>query len=371
MTSRSKIAGISDGRSESGRDIWTDGLDRHQTEANLVLLCELHDALLESPELAFNVMDLRDDVSERLSSHWRKTFVVASERHQIVSFRGPPGGDYPEFCKVSTKGIYGSRALPDKKVPGAVNHEHALLLFCLARHEAHAWSLNSFAAGLSIGGIMLVGFDIGPHVASRHQSHIVTELGELAGPEMRSAAGLEADEARRNIGEEAQDLAASEFPSENHLAIDVDAVNLEPGFRRIESDRSNRHSATPCSFGDFPSGCGDRPSRYVRDDKPFGGAGPPAAIFHYSRDRRGEHPQAHLAGYSGILQADAYDGFNPLYLAERKPAPIREAACWAHARGKFYVLADIEENARRKAAGKKEIPLSPIAVEVVSNDSRN
>ena len=46
---------------------------------------------------------------------------------------------------------------------------------------------------------------------------------------------------------------------------------------------------------------------YVRDDKPFGGAGPPAAIFHYSRDRRGEHPQAHLAGYAGILQADAYD----------------------------------------------------------------
>src|SRR5450755_481031 len=102
---------------------------------------------------------------------------------------------------------------------------------------------------------------------------------------------------------------------------------------------------------------------YVRDDRPFGGAGPPAAIFYYSRDRRGEHPQRHLTGYSGILQADAYDGFNPLYLAERKPAPIREAACWSHARRKFYVLADVEENARRKAAGKQEIP--PIAVEVV------
>jgi transposase len=88
---------------------------------------------------------------------------------------------------------------------------------------------------------------------------------------------------------------------------------------------------------------------YVRDDKPFGGAGPPAAIFHYSRDRRGEHPQAHLIGYAGVLQADAYDGYNRLYLADRKPGPIREAACWAHARHKFFVLADIEENARRKA----------------------
>jgi transposase len=104
---------------------------------------------------------------------------------------------------------------------------------------------------------------------------------------------------------------------------------------------------------------------YVRDDKPFGGAGPPAAMFYYSRDRRGEHPQAHLAGYAGILQADAYDGYNRLYLADRKPGPIQEAACWVHARRPFFAMADLEENARRKTAGKKEIPLSPIAIEVV------
>jgi len=104
---------------------------------------------------------------------------------------------------------------------------------------------------------------------------------------------------------------------------------------------------------------------YVRDDRPFGGTGPPAAIFYYSRDRRGEHPQAHLAGYAGILQADAYDGYNKLYLAGRSPGPILEAACWVHARRPFFAMADIEENARRKAAGKKEIALSPIAIEIV------
>ena len=97
---------------------------------------------------------------------------------------------------------------------------------------------------------------------------------------------------------------------------------------------------------------------YVRDDKPFGGAGPPAAMFYYSRDRRGEHPQTHLARYAGILQADAYDGYNQLYLAGRHPGPIWEAACWVHARRPFFAMADIEENARHKAAGKKEIPLS-------------
>jgi transposase len=104
---------------------------------------------------------------------------------------------------------------------------------------------------------------------------------------------------------------------------------------------------------------------YVRDDRPFGGTGPPAAMFYYSRDRRGEHPQGHLAGYAGILQADAYDGYNKLYLAGRSPGPILEAACWVHARRPFFAMADIEENARRKASGKKEIALSPIAIEIV------
>jgi transposase len=104
---------------------------------------------------------------------------------------------------------------------------------------------------------------------------------------------------------------------------------------------------------------------YVRDDKPFGGTSPPAAVFYYSRDRRGLHPQSHLAGYAGLFQADAFDGYRALYLPERSPGPIVEAGCWAHARRPFFAMADIEENARRKAAGKREIALSPIAIEVV------
>jgi transposase len=104
---------------------------------------------------------------------------------------------------------------------------------------------------------------------------------------------------------------------------------------------------------------------YVRDDRPFGGTSPPGAMLYYSRDRKGMHPQSHLAGYAGLFQADAFDGYRPLYLPERSPGLILEAACWAHARRPFFAMADIEENARRKAAGKREIVLSPIAVEVV------
>jgi transposase len=80
---------------------------------------------------------------------------------------------------------------------------------------------------------------------------------------------------------------------------------------------------------------------YVRDDLPFGGRTPPGAIFYYSPDRGGKHPCSHLKNYAGILQADAYAGFNDLYHEARKPGPIIEAACWAHGRRKLFVLAEV------------------------------
>jgi transposase len=104
---------------------------------------------------------------------------------------------------------------------------------------------------------------------------------------------------------------------------------------------------------------------YVRDDRPFGGPDPPAAMFYYSRDRAGEHPQAHLADYAGLFQADAFAGYNKLYEANRKPGPLREAACWVHARRPFFIMADIAANARRKAQGKTPGMISPLALEAV------
>jgi transposase len=104
---------------------------------------------------------------------------------------------------------------------------------------------------------------------------------------------------------------------------------------------------------------------YVRDDGPFAGPAPPAAVFHYSRDRRAEHPKAHLASWSGILQADAYSGFSDLYAPGRAPAPILEASCWAHGRRKVFELADIETAAIRTARGEKPRPVYPLALEAV------
>nr|WP_235814979.1 IS66 family transposase [Roseibium aggregatum] len=102
---------------------------------------------------------------------------------------------------------------------------------------------------------------------------------------------------------------------------------------------------------------------YVRDDRPFGGQSPPAALYYASRNRRQEHPERHLKSFTGILQADAYSGYNPLFKVDRDPGPLTQALCWSHARRKFFVLADVAANARRR---KNAAPISPIALEAVT-----
>lgn len=90
----------------------------------------------------------------------------------------------------------------------------------------------------------------------------------------------------------------------------------------------------------------------VRDDRPFGGPEPPAVAYFYSPDRSGAHAETWLGDFHGLVQADAFSGFGRLYEPGRKPGPLREAACWAHARRKFFELAEL-----RKA---------PIAIEAVA-----
>ena len=82
---------------------------------------------------------------------------------------------------------------------------------------------------------------------------------------------------------------------------------------------------------------------YVRDDRPFGGAAPPAALFYFSRD-------------------DAHGGYNHLYRGGRDPGPVLSTLCWSHARRKFFELAHIKEKVRQK---KPAYDISPVALEAV------
>lgn len=158
------------------------------------------------------------------------------------------------------------------------------------------------------------------------------------------------------------------------LSTAADAIGscchvLDPILRRIEAHTfaAERVHGDDTTVPVLAAGKTDtaRIWTYVHDDAPFGGLAPPSAMFYYSRDRTGEHPQAHLANYRGILQADAYGGYTKLYLPDRSPGPIFEAACWAHARRPFFIMADLQANARRKAKGKSAAVISPIAIEMV------
>ena len=157
------------------------------------------------------------------------------------------------------------------------------------------------------------------------------------------------------------------------LSTMADAVGavcqaLEPIRRRIEAHvfSAERLHGEDTTVPVLASGKTDvaRCWTYVRDDRPFGGADPPAAIFYYSRTRAASHPQQHLARYAGVFQADAYSGYDELYKPARTPGPLLQAPCWVHARRPFFVLADVDKAARRAATGKPS-PLSPVAVEVV------
>ncbi len=102
---------------------------------------------------------------------------------------------------------------------------------------------------------------------------------------------------------------------------------------------------------------------YVRDDQPFGGTAPPVVVCYYSRNRKGEHPRGHLAGYTGILQVDRYAGFNEMFREGWADKPMTRANCWAHSRRQFFELVDVAHQLKRK---KGRTPLiSPLAKEAL------
>ncbi len=106
-------------------------------------------------------------------------------------------------------------------------------------------------------------------------------------------------------------LAAHVFASTKLFADDTPIPVLDPGRGRTKTGRF---------------------WVYARDDRPWDGPDPPAAVYFYSPDRKAERPAAHLKSFQGVLQVDGYAGFETL----TGSGDIVLAACWAHARRKFY-----------------------------------
>ena len=192
-----------------------------------------------------------------------------------------------------------------------------------------------------------------------------------AGPSLLAMIAFEKFGQHQPLNRQAERYAREGVPlSLSTLADQVGAVCtvMQPIFERIEAhvfaaERLHGDDTTVPVLAKGKTDIG-RCWTYVRDDRPFAGPAPPAAVFYYSRNRRGEHPQGHLARWAGVLQADAYGGYDALYVAGRTYGQIFQAPCWAHGRRKFFELADIAEATRRKSRGKAAV-VSPVAVEAV------
>ena len=97
---------------------------------------------------------------------------------------------------------------------------------------------------------------------------------------------------------------------------------------------------------------------YVRDGRKYGDKTPSAACYFYSPDRKGIRPEEHLKGFAGVFHADAYSGYNNVYIGgSNEQAKITEAACWAHTRRKFYEITVTNPNANIAMKTLEEIGL--------------
>ncbi|CAJ1281395.1 IS66 family transposase ISEc23 [Escherichia coli] len=96
----------------------------------------------------------------------------------------------------------------------------------------------------------------------------------------------------------------------------------------------------------------------------MGSSSPPAVWFAYSPNRQGKHPEQHLRPFRGILQADAFTGYDRLFSAEREGGALTEAACWAHARRKIHDVYISSKSATAEEALKRISELYAIEDEI-------
>src|SRR5919206_465044 len=111
-------------------------------------------------------------------------------------------------------------------------------------------------------------------------------------------------------------------------------LDIVPAQLRVRVIRRPRYGCRACEEAVVQAPAPERPVTgrlwaYAVDDRPWGGETPPAVVYLYAEDRKGEHPAAHLAGFRGVLQADGYSGFKSL-LENHPPGEVRLAFCWAH-----------------------------------------
>ena len=241
------------------------------------------------------------------------------------------GGEGAEFVSVAANRVDQSNPLADQRLAYLQDHALSLLVDGFRRDEMHPQTRGGLADRFGVVAVIFAALDVWFDVLRREQAHRVTGSSELSSPKVRAGAGPQGNDRGRQTSEEWHHPPAAAawlldpvvakirqhvFAAEKIHVDDTTVPVLAPGLGRTATGRLRV---------------------YVRNDRLFDGPAAPAAAYFYSPDRGAEHPTAHMANFTGLLQADGYAGFEGLYNPARtKPGPITEVACWAHCRRKFF-----------------------------------
>ena len=194
------------------------------------------DLALELLDFALKAAKLRNDHPER-GACFVGQHIPGRDKggNRSLDASRPLGGHEPELGEMAAQGVHKHRSLTDQQVAGLVQHQDGLLIHRLHRDEAHRWPGHGFADRLGIGGIGLATLDIGFHIGWRHEPDIMTQLEQFTRPMMRRRAGFHAHQARGELPEKDQNLAAPKAALHDRATVFIDAVNLDR--RGAEGDK--------------------------------------------------------------------------------------------------------------------------------------
>src|SRR5215470_14756175 len=112
-------------------------------------------------------------------------------------------------------------------MPCAMKRQTTLLLRCLGLYEPHVRPANGLTDRLCVGGIVLLPLHVGLHISRRHEPDAVAERLKFTRPIMGRGAGLDANQAWRQLLKERQHITALQLTAEDHIALYIDTVNLK------------------------------------------------------------------------------------------------------------------------------------------------
>jgi hypothetical protein len=255
VTRRSELAPIPDGGDNGGRRDRSDTRSRSKPLARHLALVPSENLALNSIHLPVEGIDMIKEAAYRDPSLlWQQIRLRAL--HALAQFGEPAAslrGNEAEFAEQAASSVDRSRSLPDKQCPHPMQRKDALLRLRLDRHKPHVRARYRFADGLSVSRIGLVPLDIRLDVFRRDQAHVMAESHQRARPMVGTGAGLHPDQARRQFGEERNQLTASKTPPQPGMASVIYAVNLKDGLGEVETDGGDRHGKGGDRHGKFLS----------------------------------------------------------------------------------------------------------------------